>query len=97
MSSMFDILKERYGAVMTLEQLAATLSRKPEGLRMALLKSKSEWARSLNAQKVYIGRRMYFPTEAVARLFEAGITTEGERRDEANVDRDIRGDGGESS
>ncbi|CAH2789839.1 MAG: hypothetical protein CBARDMAM_2677 [uncultured Caballeronia sp.] len=62
----------------------------PEGLRMALLKSKSEWARCLNAQKVYIGHRMYFPTEAVARLFDAGIATEGGRRDEANVDRDIR-------
>ncbi|WP_254212176.1 hypothetical protein [Burkholderia multivorans] len=94
---MFDILKERYGAVMTLEQLAATLSRKPEGLRMALLKSKSEWARCLNAQKVYIGRRMYFPTEAVARLFDTSIEVQGQPHDEANFDRDIRGDGGESS
>ncbi|TXD05185.1 hypothetical protein FTI75_07790 [Burkholderia pseudomallei] len=97
MSSMFDILKERYGAVMTLEQLATTLSRKPEGLRMALLKSKSAWARCLNAQKVYVGRRMYFPTEAVARLFDTGIGAQGEPYDEANFDRDIRRDGGESS
>ena len=47
MSSTFEILKEQYGAVMTLEQLAATLSRKPEGLRMALLKPRDDWARSL--------------------------------------------------
>ncbi|RQT53105.1 hypothetical protein DF050_14160 [Burkholderia cepacia] len=47
MSLMFDILKDRYGAVMTLDQLAAALSRKPEGLRMALLKPKSEWARRI--------------------------------------------------
>ncbi|KGR50638.1 hypothetical protein [Xanthomonas vasicola] len=86
---MFDILKERYGAVMTLEQLATTLSRKPEGLRMALLKSKSEWARHLNAQKVYIGRRMYFPTEAVAHLFDTGIRAQGEPHDETDFDRDI--------
>lgn len=94
---MFDILKERYGAVMTLEQLATTLSRKPEGLRMALLKSKSEWARCLNAEKVYIGRRMYFPTEAVARLFDTGSGAQGEPHDEADFDRGIRRDGGRSS
>lgn len=69
---MFDILKDRYGAVMTLEQLAATLRRRPEGLRMALLKPKSEWAHRLNSHKFYVGRRMYFPTEAVAHLLDLG-------------------------
>ncbi|ARK96965.1 hypothetical protein BOC43_21580 [Burkholderia pseudomallei] len=69
---MFDILKDRYGAVMTLEQLAATLRRRPEGLRMALLKPKSEWAHRLNSHKFYVGRRMYFPTEAVAHLLASG-------------------------
>lgn len=94
---MFEILKERYGAVMTLEQLATTLSRKPEGLRMALLKSKSEWALYLNTQKVYVGRRMYFPTEAVAHLFDVGIGAQGGPHGEANFDRDIGHDSGESS
>ncbi|NMG56850.1 hypothetical protein [Aromatoleum aromaticum] len=69
----FEILKEKYGAAMTLEQLAATLSRKPEGLRMALLKPKEKWALYLNARKVYIGRRMYFPTEAVAALLDGTV------------------------
>ncbi|WP_321849358.1 hypothetical protein [Burkholderia diffusa] len=64
---------------MTLEQLAAMLSRKPEGLRMALLNQKSEWARGLNTRKVYIGRRMYFPTEAVAQLLDAGFEDQGDR------------------
>ncbi|WP_253197156.1 hypothetical protein [Burkholderia cenocepacia] len=58
---------------MTLDQLAAALSRKPEGLRMALLKPKSEWAHCLNSHKFYVGRRMYFPTEVVAHLFDSGF------------------------
>lgn len=53
---------------MTLEQLASTLSRKPEGLRMALLKPTEDWARQLKAARVYVGRRMYFPTDMVAAL-----------------------------
>lgn len=81
---MFDILKDRYGAVMTLEQLAATLSRKPEGLRMALLKPKSEWAYHLNSHKFYVGRRMYFPTESVAHLLDSGFELQRGGDDEAN-------------
>ncbi|KVD97551.1 hypothetical protein WI90_29815 [Burkholderia ubonensis] len=81
---MFDILKDRYGAVMTLEQLAATLSRKPEGLRMALLRPKSEWAYHLNSHKFYVGRRMYFPTEAVAHLLDSGFELQRGGDDEAN-------------
>lgn len=81
---MFDILKDRYGAVMTLEQLAATLSRKPEGLRMALLKPKSEWAYHLNSHKFYVGRRMYFPAEAVAHLLDSGFELQRGGDDEAN-------------
>jgi len=83
-NSTFEILKEQYGAVMTLEQLAATLSRKPEGLRMALLKPKEEWARELNTRKVYIGRRMYFPTEAVAALLDGAAPINQGQCDEAN-------------
>lgn len=86
MSSTFEILKEQYGAVMTLEQLAVTLSRKPEGLRMALLKPKDDWARALNAHKVYIGRRMYFPTEAVASLLGGALSINGGMPGDANRD-----------
>ncbi|WP_145877146.1 hypothetical protein [Pseudoduganella flava] len=69
MSVTFEILKEKYGAVLTLEQLAETLSRKPEGVRMALSR-KEPWAKDINAAKVYIGRRVYFPVESVARLLD---------------------------
>jgi hypothetical protein len=68
METTLQFLQARYGAVMTLEQLAQTLSRKPEGLRMALLNSNEPWVISLNASKRYIGRRMYFSTELVAEL-----------------------------
>ncbi|QOZ85216.1 hypothetical protein DXT74_20245 [Chromobacterium sp. Rain0013] len=73
MNSTFEILKEQYGVVMTLEQVAATLSRKPEGLRMALLKPKEAWAREMNDRKVYIGRRMYFQTKDVAALLDGDL------------------------
>lgn len=68
---------------MTLEQVAATLSRKPEGLRMALLKPKEAWAHELNDRKVYIGRRMYFQTKDVAALLNGSLTIE-ENFNEAN-------------
>jgi hypothetical protein len=76
MNPTLDILRQRYGAVMTLNQLALTLSRKPEGLRMTLLNEKQEWARELNARKMYIGRRMYFPVDAVAALLVGGLPLE---------------------
>ena len=72
MSVTFEILKNKYGAVMTLEQLAEILSRKPEGLRMALIRKES-WAQELNQAKRYIGRRMYFPTQAVAVLLDGEL------------------------
>lgn len=66
-NSAFEILRNKYGPVLTLKQLAETLSRKPEGLRMALIK-KEKWAAELNSHKFYIGRRVYFPVEIVATL-----------------------------
>jgi hypothetical protein len=77
METTLQFLQARYGAVMTLEQLAQTLSRKPEGLRMTLLNSNEPWAMSLNASKRYIGRRMYFSTELVAE-FLSGRRDAGE-------------------
>lgn len=83
MNSTFEILKEQYGVVMTLEQVAATLSRKPEGLRMALLKPKEAWAYEMNDRKIYIGRRMYFQTKDVAALLDGNLVIE-EKSNEAN-------------
>ena len=76
MSSTLNFLRERYGAVLTVEQLAETLSRKPGGLRSALQESEEAWVKALNARKTRIGRRMYFPSEAVAALLDGEPGTE---------------------
>jgi hypothetical protein len=63
-------LKERYSVLLTLDQLAEILDRSPEGLRISLSTSRADWARHINATKVHIGRRIYFRTEAIAKLID---------------------------
>lgn len=70
MTSTLTFLLRRYGAVLTLDQLAETLSRKPGGLRSALQDSDKAWVKTLNARKTRIGRRVYFPSDAVAALLD---------------------------
>lgn len=72
-SSTYRFLLDRYGPVLTVEQLAETLSRKKSGLRNALQKSEEAWVVALNARKTRIGRRMYFPAEAVADLLDGHL------------------------
>ncbi|WP_322063361.1 hypothetical protein [Paraburkholderia sp. J63] len=76
MNQTLEILIKRYGAVMTLNQLAIALDRKPEGLRMSLLAGKEPWARELSARKIYVGRRMYFPVDVVAALLMGALRRE---------------------
>lgn len=64
MKSIIDYLQEKYGSLMTIEQLAQALSRKPSGLRGVLQKPTEPWMFELNRVK----RRIYFPTDAVAAL-----------------------------
>lgn len=70
MTATLATLKERYSVLMTLDQLAEILDRSPEGLRISLSTSRSNWAQHINATKVHIGRRIYFRTEAIARLLD---------------------------
>ncbi|KAB0654857.1 hypothetical protein [Burkholderia diffusa] len=70
MTATLATLKERYSVLMTLDQLAEILNRSPEGLRISLSTSRSNWAEHINATKVHIGRRIYFRTEAIARLID---------------------------
>ncbi|KVT35908.1 hypothetical protein [Burkholderia ubonensis] len=70
MTGTLATLKERYSVLMTLDQLAEILNRSPEGLRISLSTSRSNWAQHINATKVHIGRRIYFRTEAIARLID---------------------------
>ena len=68
MKSIIDYLQDKYGSLMTVEQLAHALSLKPSGLRGVLQKPTEPWMFELNRVKRRIGRRIYFPTDAVAAL-----------------------------
>jgi len=83
-SSTFEILKSKYGAVLTLKQLAEVLSRKPEGLRQALLK-KEPWTRELNEAKRYIGNKVYFPVDVVTALLD-GTSINEESNSDGSID-----------
>jgi hypothetical protein len=63
--SMFD----KYGPLLTIDQLAQILDRTVNGVRVALGEQRPEpYAQQLNAHKVHIGRRVYFKTLGVAQL-----------------------------
>ncbi|VVD95402.1 plasmid-related protein [Pandoraea morbifera] len=70
MATTSSTLTEKYSVLLTLSQLAAILDRSPEGLRISLSRSSSDWATKINATKVCIGRRVYFRTEAIAALID---------------------------
>ncbi|MBK6612612.1 hypothetical protein [Ottowia sp.] len=84
MNSKLEFLRSQYGVVMTLEQLAKALSRKPGGLREALDKPREVWAIRMNARKIYVGRRMYFPVEAVASLLDGAFASSEEGINESH-------------
>jgi hypothetical protein len=67
-SSTLDFLLRKYGPNLTLDDLAEVLKRKPSGVRSVLSRDEDDWAKEINRKKVYIGRRVYFPAEAVAEL-----------------------------
>ncbi|WCM90012.1 hypothetical protein [Acidovorax sp. NCPPB 3576] len=72
-----DFLLQKYGPTMTLEELAVVLKRKPGGVRVVLAMRTEEWAISLNSRKIYIGRRVHFPTDAVAELLTGDLIRKG--------------------
>lgn len=73
MKSIIDFLQGKYGSLMTIDQLAQALSRKPSGLRGVLQKPTEPWMFELNRVKRRIGRRIYFPTDAVAALLNGDL------------------------
>jgi hypothetical protein len=68
-----DFLLQKYGPSLTLEDLAEVLKRKPSGVRSVLSRDEDDWAKEINKKKVYIGRRVYFPAEAVAELLAGSL------------------------
>lgn len=65
-----QILIDRYGALLTLPQLAETLKRSPDGLRLSL-RASTEFSAKMNATRIKLGRRVYFRTPDVAKLIES--------------------------
>lgn len=67
--SIEDILIAKYGPLMTLAQLAATLERSIEGLRFGL-RSDNDFSHKINAARVRLGRRVYFHTVKIAAVLD---------------------------
>ena len=65
-----EILIAKFGPLLTLAQLAATLGgRSPEGLRYCL-RLDTDFARKINAARVRLGRRVYFNTVKIASVLD---------------------------
>lgn len=62
-----EMLLQRYGPLLSINQLASVLDRSPEGLRISL-RTPSDWSAKINASRLKIGRRVYFRTPQLAQL-----------------------------
>ena len=69
MTTTLNYLQDEYGPLMSLDALAKTLDRSPQGLRVSL-NSNSEVSKTINAAKKHIGRRLYFRTEMIADIID---------------------------
>jgi hypothetical protein len=67
--TLVEVMVGRYGPLMGLSELAETLKRPLHGVRMSLARQRDDSTRRLNSSKVRIGRRVYFRTIEVARIF----------------------------
>jgi predicted nucleotidyltransferase len=65
-----DRLIERFGDLITYEQLAEYLHRDTEGLRITLSRSNQVWAQKVNKAKLKIGRRVLFSAVGVAAVVD---------------------------
>ena len=69
MNATLTYLQNKYGPLMSLEALAKTLDRSPQGLRVSL-NTKSDMSIAINTTKRKIGRRVYFKTEGIAHIID---------------------------
>lgn len=65
--SLAEILINKYGPLMSLENLAETLKRSTEGVRNGLTKDMEPY-RKIREARVRIGRRVYFQTLKIAAI-----------------------------
>lgn len=69
---MVDILINKYGPFLSINQLADALDRSPEGLRITLLRD-SEVSRQFQSARSKIGRRVYFNAVSVAEIMTTDL------------------------
>jgi hypothetical protein len=60
-----ETLINKYGALLTIAQLAEILSRSVDGTRISL-RTQNTWSERINATRLKIGRRVYFRTSEIA-------------------------------
>lgn len=65
-----SFLLQKYGPLLSLEQLAGILSRSVDGLRLTLAQD-GEIAAKFNPARKKIGRRVYFKSSMVAQVLDA--------------------------
>lgn len=65
-----NYLLEKFGPLMSLEQLANMLDRSVDGLRLSL-KHGGEMATKFNPARKKIGRRVYFRSSVVAQVLDS--------------------------
>lgn len=64
-------LVEKYGVLLTVDNVSEILQRKPAGLRWSLSQGCNDpGLEYLRSSIVRIGRKIYFPTEALAKLID---------------------------
>ena len=77
--SVSESISDKYGPLLSLQELAEILHRSPGGLRIAL-RGEQSYAKKINATRIRIGRRIYFSTPDIARLisgeFQSGVGRE---------------------
>lgn len=83
--SIETFLLEKYGPLLTIEQVAALLDRKPEGIRVTIQAHRGTLAQQLGAARIKIGRRTHFKTISIAKLLD------GDRPNESSGNADKRG------
>lgn len=64
-----ETLVQQYGALMTVDDLAAFLRRSPTSLRNSL-RSNDDFFLRVNDTRLKIGRRIYFRTSQLAQVIE---------------------------
>lgn len=67
--SISDLLINKYGPLMTLDELAQVLKRSEDGLRVCLTR-RNPFYRAIADARVHLGRRLYFSTPAIGDILE---------------------------